>query len=116
MTNAPGPQTITPERQQAAQQIGAVFNSLHEYLHTLEHKAEDGEAMLTKHLEFAHQRIDEAAMWTIKHVLTFGTPPKAAAPEAPPAAPAANETPAPIGVVDPAQALPTANASGAEPV
>lgn len=112
MTNVPGQQTITPERQVAASQIGAVFNSLHEFLRTLEHKDAELRPLLTKHLEFAHQRIDEAAMWAIKHVLTYGTPPTpkpADAPAADVAAPtpdgAANDapvadTPPPIGVVD----------------
>jgi hypothetical protein len=106
-----GQQTITPERQVAASQIGAVFNSLHEYVRTLEHKDLEGRALLTKHLEFAHQRIDEAAMWVIKHVLTYGTPPLPAPPQKEPPAPSANDetakdaTPAPIGVVDPAQEL-----------
>lgn len=107
-------QTITPERQIAAQQVGAVFNSLHEYLRTLEPKDPEGRSTLTQQLIFAHCRVDEAAMWAIKSVLTFGIPPRAAQPEAPTAAaaPAANdapavepavETPAPIGVVDPPQ-------------
>ena len=97
-------QTITPERQIAAQQVGAVFNSMHEYLRSLEPKDAEGRSTLTQHLIFAHCRVDEAAMWAIKSVLTYGLPPKEAANEAP--APAA---PAPIGVVDPAQALPTDN-------
>jgi hypothetical protein len=115
-------QTITPERQIAAQQVGAVFNSLHEYVRTLEPKDPEGRSTLTKQLEFSHARIDEAAMWAIKSVLTFGIPPRpapaAAAPEQPAAdfqpaaandAPAA-ETPAPIGEVDPPQALAAAPA------
>jgi hypothetical protein len=109
-------QTITPERQIAAQQVGAVFNSLHEYLRTLEPKDPEGRTTLTKQLEFAHCRVDEAAMWAIKSVLTYGIPPRPTPPAAAPAAPeapAANdappaaapvETPAPIGVVDPPQA------------
>lgn len=105
MTNAPGQQTITPERQIAASQIGAVFNSMHEYLRTLEHRDEEGRQLLTKHLEFAHQRIDEAAMWAIKHVLTYGVPPQPK--------PAA-ETPAPIGVVDAAALAPDNAPTGAD--
>ena len=107
-------QTITPERQMAAQQVGAVFNSLHEYLRTLEPKALDestGESrsLLTKQLEFAHCRVDEAAMWAIKSVLTFGVPPVAQ-----PAAPAAaNETPVPIGEVD--AAAPVADVASPAP-
>lgn len=107
-------QTITPERQIAASQVGAVFNSLHEYLRTLEPKDAEGRSTLTQQLIFAHCRIDEAAMWAIKSVLTYGLPPRPvpAANDAAPAAPAADaaapasETPAPIGVVDPPQALP----------
>lgn len=104
MNEAAQAQTITPERQIAAQQVGAVFNSLHEYLRTIEPQDPEGRATLTKQLEFAHQRVDEAAMWAIKSVLTYGIPPRKAAP-APAADGAANdapaaETPAPIGTVD----------------
>jgi hypothetical protein len=84
-------QTITPQRQAAAQQIGAVFNSMHEYLRGFEHKDEEGRPLLTKHLEFAHQRIDEAAMWAIKHALTYGVPAQPKQPESP--TPAANDAP-----------------------
>lgn len=118
MTPGPQQQTITPERQIAASQIGSIFNSLHEYLRTLEHKDEEGRALLTKHLEFAHQRIDEAAMWAIKHVLTYGQPPRPApaANDAAPAAAPASETPAPIGTVDaavPVEVMPAAEATEA---
>lgn len=111
-------QTITPERQAAAAQIGAVFNSIHQYVRTLENKDHDGNALLTKQLEFSHQRIDEAAMWAIKHALSYGVPAPAAPAandekQAPVATDATAETPAPIGVVDP---LPTVHASGAEAV
>ena len=88
-------QTITPERQMQASQVGAVFNSLHEYLRSLEPKQIDpasGESrpLLTKQLEFAHARVDEAAMWAIKSVLTFGVPaPAQAAPAEQPIAPPA---------------------------
>lgn len=68
-------QTITPERQGAAAQVGAVFNSLHDYVRTLEPVDNEGRKLLTKQLEFAHARIDEAAMWAIKSVLIFGAPP-----------------------------------------
>ena len=107
MSEAQQQQTITPERQIAASQVGAVFNSLHEYLRTIEPKDLEGRATLTKQLEFAHCRVDEAAMWAIKSVLTYGLPPKEAAPtapandEQPDSGPAA--TPAPISVVDPVQ-------------
>jgi hypothetical protein len=113
------PQTITPERQIAASQVGAVFNSMHEYLRALQPKDAEGNAILSKHLEFAHCRVDEAAMWAIKSVLAFGVPPRPAPAAAPPADAAANSegaeaaktdatadttnTPAPIGVVDPPQ-------------
>lgn len=76
-------QTITPERQIAAQQVGAVFNSLHEYLRGLEPRDSEGGPLMTKQLEFAHCRIDEAAMWAIKSVLTFGVPVAPAAAAAP---------------------------------
>jgi hypothetical protein len=94
-------QTVTPERQIAASQVGAVFNSMHEYLRSLEPKKLDestGNPMsfLTEQLKFAHCRIDEAAMWAIKSVLTFGVPPRPAAVPDKPAADsqtAANDTP-----------------------
>jgi hypothetical protein len=91
MTNPQEQQAIPPERQIAASQVGVVFNSLHEYLRSLEPKLPDptsGElrSALTEQLKFAHCRIDEAAMWAIKSVLTFGTSPPAAMP-APPAGP-----------------------------
>lgn len=109
-------QTITPERQIAASQVGAVFNSLHEYLRTLEPKDAEGRSTLTQQLIFAHCRIDEAAMWAIKSVLTYGLPPRPApaANDAPPAAAPASETPAPIGVVDAAvsiEVMPAAEAA-----
>jgi hypothetical protein len=110
-------ETITPERQIAAQQVGAVFNSLHEYLRTLEPKSLDEttgqtRSVLTKQLEFAHCRVDEAAMWAIKSVLTFGVPP-VAQPAPAPAPAAANETPAPIGEVD--AAAPVADVASPAP-
>jgi hypothetical protein len=115
-------QTITPERQIAASQVGAVFNSLHEYLRTLEPKDAEGRSTLTQQLIFAHCRVDEAAMWAIKSVLTYGIPPRPAQPAAPAAndaptadaAAPASETPAPIGVVDPPQALPDNAPTGAD--
>ncbi len=115
-------QTITPDRQLAASQVGAVFNSIHEYLRSLEPKQLDpntgaSTSLLTKQLEFAHARIDEAAMWAIKSVLTFGAPK--------PAQPAANDAPAATAAADeafekapttPDEPLPTDNATGTEPV
>jgi hypothetical protein len=106
MTDTPGQQqTITPERQMAAMQVGAVFNAAHEYLRGLEPLRPDGlngalVPFMTPQLSLAHQRIDEAAMWAVKSVLNFGVPPappKAEAPIAPPAAP----TPAPETVAPP---------------
>lgn len=126
MSEAQQQQTITPERQIAASQVGAVFNSLHEYLRTLEPKDAEGRSTLTQQLIFAHCRVDEAAMWAIKSVLTYGIPPQpkpAAVPNQPAAdsqpaaandAPPASETPAPIGVVDPPQALPDNAPTGAD--
>jgi hypothetical protein len=74
------PQTITPERQVAAAQIGSVFNSLHEYLNTLQHKNDDGQRLTSVPMEHARKAIEEASFWAIKHVLMYGipTPPKAA--------------------------------------
>lgn len=106
------PQTITPERQIAAQQVGAVFNSMHAYLASLEPIDPEGRKTMTRQLDLAHQRVDEAAMWAIKSVLVYGIPPKATAPAAVPDQPTADsqpaaandapatETPAPIGEVD----------------
>ena len=113
--NEPQAQTITPERQQAASQVGVVFNSLHEYLRTLEPKDAEGRSTLTQQLIFAHCRVDEAAMWAIKSVFTYGLPPKPTPPAAndAPAAPAA-ETPAPIGVVDAAPPVDEVPAPAAE--
>jgi hypothetical protein len=97
-------QTITPERQAMAGQVAGVFNSIHQFLGTLKHKNEAGETLLTEQLRHAHAKVEEAGFWAVKHVLLHGTPAPAAAA---PTAPAANDTPAPIGVVDPPQPLPT---------
>lgn len=96
-------QTITPEKQIMAGQVASVFNSIHQFLGTLKHKNEAGETLLTEHLRQAHARIEEAGFWAVKHVLTHGTPKAAANDSAP------SETPAPLGVVDPPQDLPTSN-------
>jgi hypothetical protein len=74
----PNANTITPERQMAAQQVGSVFNSIHEYLRGLEPVAPDdpSRTWLTEQLKMAHARIDEGAMWAIKSVLTFGVKPR----------------------------------------
>jgi hypothetical protein len=74
MTAETKQQTITPERQMLAAQVGTVFNAAHEYLRNLEPTGDDGSPIATKQLEFAHCRIDEAAMWAIKSVLAFGGP------------------------------------------
>jgi hypothetical protein len=86
------PQTITPERQQAAAQIGAVFNSLHEYITTLMHSNEAGARLTSQPLEYARKAVEEASFWTIKHVLMHGTSPKPA-PAANDASPAAEPMP-----------------------
>ena len=92
MTDTPGQQqTITPERQMAAMQVGAVFNAAHEYLRGLEPLRPDGLSgalvpFMTPQLSLAHQRIDEAAMWAVKSVLNFGVPPAPPKAEAPPPA------------------------------
>lgn len=81
--NTVNPHMPSPERQAAASQVAAVFNSLHEYLNTLQHRTEAGEMLTTLQLQNGRARIDEAAMWVIKHVLQFGTPPKPEQPAAP---------------------------------
>jgi hypothetical protein len=83
--NAPA-QTITPERQIAASQVSNVFNSVHAYVSTLQHKNEAGQVLTSGPLEHARKSIEEAAFWVIKHVLAHGVP------AAPPAA--ANDAPA----------------------
>jgi hypothetical protein len=109
-------QTITPERQQAAQQVGAVFNSLHEYLRTLEPTdPADNRKVLTKQLEFAHARVDEAAMWAIKSVLTFGAPGPQTTTQPAPATPT-NDEAFEKAPTTPDEILPTDNATGTEPV
>lgn len=95
---APDKQTINPERQIAAAEVAAVFNSLHAYLSTLQFKDETGQALTTQQLEWSRKSVEEASLWAIKHVLFFGVPPKAAAPT-PPAdtAPVVVDPPAPPG-------------------
>ncbi len=78
------PQTITPERQQAASQIGQVFNSLHAFVSTLQHKNDAGQALTTTPLEYARKAIEEASFWAIKHVLMYGMPPAPKAADEPP--------------------------------
>jgi hypothetical protein len=98
-------QTITPERQQAAAQIGQVFNSLQEYLTTLMHSNAEGQRLTSQPLEYSRKAVEEASFWAIKHVLMHGVPPKPKAANEQPA----TETPAPIGEVDAAAPLPTDN-------
>jgi hypothetical protein len=99
MTEAQQQQQISPERQMMAVQVGAVFNSLHEYLGTLQPTINGQPGVSTKQLELAHCRVDEAAMWAIKSVLTYGAAPQQSAndatPDAPPAAPAQDIAPSP---------------------
>jgi hypothetical protein len=83
MTTDQQQQTITPERQIAAQQVGAVFASLHRYLDSLKLVDDNGQLLMTEQLRNAHARVEESGFWAVKHVLTFGVPAKA-----PPAAPA----------------------------
>jgi hypothetical protein len=76
-------QTITPERQTAAAQVGQVMNSVHQYLSTLMHANGDGQKLTSQPLEYARQHIEEASFWAVKHVLTYGMP-AATAPVDPP--------------------------------
>lgn len=79
----PTPQTVTPERQQAAAQIGQIFNSMHGYLSTLQHKNEAGQALTSTPMEYARKAVEEASFWAIKHVLMHGVPPTPKQPDAP---------------------------------
>lgn len=95
MNAAPAPQTITPERQAAAAQVAAVFNSLHAYVTTLQTKNEEGVPLTTQPLEYVRKSIEEASFWAVKHVLQFGVPPVPVAAPADPTPPpptAANDT------------------------
>jgi hypothetical protein len=108
MTNVPGqPQNVTPERQIAATQVASVFASIHNYIATLQHKDEQGNALMTEFLRNAHARVKEASLWAIEHVLAFGPVPTPL--------PAANEA-NPVINDAPEAAQPTANASGTESV
>lgn len=100
-TAAPQPQTIPADRQAMATAIGQTFNSIHEFLNNLAPLNEQGQLVLTKQLEQAHVRTDEAAMWAIKSVLQFGVAPRTEAAE--------------VATADGAP-LPTDNASGTEAV
>jgi hypothetical protein len=116
------PQTITPERQIVANQVAGVFNSISQYLTTIAHAAENGDKILTKELDAAFHRLQEASFWAIRHVLNHGVPKQVAVPvdqakvdpNAPPTSthPDANDEPL-APVADP---LPVSNASGTEPV
>ena len=113
-------QTITPEKQQAAAQVGGLFNSLHSFLETLKHTDANGNKLMSEQLRNAHARIEEAGTWAVKHVLVFGPPPAPPKADAPandePGEQVPVDAPAPLGVIDPSQSLPTANASGTESV
>ena len=98
--------TLTPETQVAANQVAQAFNTLHRYLESLQHRDENGAPVMTFQITQAHIRLDECAMWAVKHVLAAGV---VAAPQAEQPAPA-NE-----GAADVAP-MPAANASGTEPV
>ena len=74
------PHTITPEIQIGAQRVAAIFQSMHQFLDSLKHKGENDMLLMSEQLRNAHARIEEAAQWAVKHVLTFGIP---AQPEAP---------------------------------
>ncbi len=87
------PQTVTPERQQAAAQIGQIFNSMHQYLSTLQHKDETGRVLTSAPMEYARKAVEEASFWAIKHVLMHGVPKQPAA-DSQPAAPSADAPPA----------------------
>jgi len=97
------PQTITPERQMAAAQVAGVFNSIHQYLGSLQLANEAGEALMTEQLRNAHARIEEASFWAVKHVLNWGVPPK----------PKAEETASAAGEAAPA-AVPAETATGTD--
>lgn len=90
------PQTITPERQIAASQVGQVFNSLQEYVTTLMHTNEAGQRLTSQPLEYARKAIEEGSFWLIKHVLMHGAPP----PPKPAEAQAANANDTPVPVAD----------------
>lgn len=94
MTDTKQPIAPDTQRQVLAIQLTNVFNSMHEYLATLQHKNEAGQPLMTAQLSLAHQRIDEAAMWAVKHVLATGVPAHMlkAANSAPPAPAEGNDT------------------------
>lgn len=102
MTNEQQPQTVTPERQIAAQRIGLVFNQMRAFIQSLQNKDDKGEPILTALLQNAHCRLEEAQFWTIKHALMFGVP----SPQQPaaPAESAANDAPPPAPVDEPSVA------------
>jgi uncharacterized membrane protein len=112
-------QTITPERQMAAMQVGAIFSSIHDYLRSLEPLQADPlngsmRPVLTEQLKDAHKAVDIAAMWAVKSVLNFGVPPRPEAPApaeessgdatlAPAEAPSGDATSAPAETMSPDQ-------------
>lgn len=105
---APTPATITPTRQQDAAAVGAIFNTMQNYLQSLCHEGEEeGKLILTEAINDARKKLQEASYWAIQHVLMNGLPPAKAAPPTP--SEGANDTPAPLGVVDPPQTIPAGN-------
>lgn len=90
--NQPGPQTITPERQIAAAQVGQTFNSVAQYLQSLAPVDNEGRLVVSEDLNEARKALQVASYWAIQHILKYGTPPAPAAneeapPPVPPAAP-----------------------------
>ena len=71
MTDNTAPQ-IPVDRQVAASQVGAVFNSIHQFLESLKTKNEAGETLTSEQMKNAHERIEEASFWAVKHVLMYG--------------------------------------------
>lgn len=82
------PVGIPQDRQIAASQVGAVFNSIHQFLESLKGKNEAGETLTSEQMRTAHERVEEASFWAVKHVLIYGVPaplaPAAPASDAPP--------------------------------
>lgn len=104
MTDPVTPQVITPERQIASQQVGAVFNSLHAFVQTLRPKDADGNPITTAEINNSHMKIEEAAFWAVKSVLAHGTP--RAEPKPAPEAEAKADEVAPAEPNTPAEAAP----------
>ena len=86
--------SLDAERQKAAAQVGMVFGHLNNFLISLAHKTEEGKMILTKPLDAAYHRLQEASYWAVQHVLSNGTP---KTPAVPAAVPANDEAPAGAG-------------------